>query len=492
VLADLLDAPTLCAALVALLPAMRAAGDALRLQFGDEPALLRVAQRLAELDAYVSCVDGLGGALDACATLRSAGLCALREAVATARAAPAYAQLAALLPELRTQLEAVGSVTIGVNLDGQFRPDSATLLAINSGRFHGRAGLLERLLGSAKPDDARGVSPLYRAEAERSYSAEHALYRDLSHTLEQVVAPIMAVLDRYKQLSSRTLAALEPELAFFLGAARLITRLRASGLALCRPEVAPVAARRCQLVGAYCLDLALRLLGQGDAAAPPIVANEVCFDDEARLLLLTGPNSGGKTTYTRTIGQAQVLFQAGLWVPGERASISPVDGVYSHFATAERPDQEGGRLAEELMRLAAIFQAATPQSLLLLNEPFTSTDYAAARTLARDLLAGLRLLGARALCVTHMHEVVEEAVPVGASYSGVASLVAGVSDASSDAAPVPTFRVARGRPQPLGYARELARRYGLSREQIAQTLRERGLVEGDTPHDRANQTPPRA
>lgn len=479
VLADLLRLPELAAALRQTLPLLRGLGEGPRRGWGDEPGLLQVAARLNELDVYVSCVEGVFAALDAVAGHLSAeGLLQLHAAARAARSQADYQQLAAALPDLRRQLEQLGSVTLGINLDAQFRPESATILAFGGGRFAARAGLLERLLGTrAAEETTRGLGTLYRVQSDRAYTAEHSLFRELNALIEHALVPVTRALEHYRQLSGGWLGAVAPELGFFLGATRLFAELAALGLPLCRPEVAPTGERACRITASYSLDLALRLRApQGAALAGAIVTNEVSFD-EAPILLITGPNSGGKTTYTRAIGQAQVLFQAGLLVPGQSARISPVDGIFSHFATAEKPEQAGGRLEEELARLQTIFAAVGPSSLLLINEPFTSTDHAAAGLLARDLLAGLKLLGARAVYVTHLHALVEDALPDGDCADGVISLVAEAAELPGNGAePAPTYRVSRGRPRPLGYARALAQRYGLSQEQIAAQLRARGVV----------------
>jgi hypothetical protein len=515
VLADLIALPALLAAIGDVLPQLgELTGIGRSRGWGERVPLLEVAGRLAELDAYVSCVERLGDALDrpttpstqlragndqrptadddACedrgsinlrsSILSAAGLLALRDRVAAARAEPDYRALAAELPALRTQIDRAGSVTLGINLNAQLRPESATVVSINAGRFAGKGTLLEKLLGERLAADAvRGITALYTADDGRPHSPEHELFRDLNRLLERVVQPVAAAVERYARMSSAWLVGLAPELAFYLGGAHLVSDLRAAGLPFCRPTIAPLEERACVIEGLYSLDLALRLrAGRGDAGvAAAIVPNDISFGPGARIALVSGPNSGGKTTFTRAIGQAQALFQAGLLAPGRAARISPVDGMFTHFAAGERPELGRGRLAQELERLGQIFQRAGAYSLLLLNEPLTSTDHISARALGRELLAGLRLLGARAIFVTHLHELVDDALELDAA--GVeplfASLVAATMPHDGNGTePAPTYQIVPGRPQPPGYAAELARQYGLDAAQIARTLRERGVL----------------
>ena len=230
--------------------------------------------------------------------------------------------------------------------------------------------------------------------------------------------------------------------------------------------------------GLYSLDLALRLrAARGPAGLnEAVVPNDVAFGPEATIFILTGPNSGGKTTYVRAVGQSQALFQAGLLVPGRQARISPVDGIYTHFAVAERLDINGGRLAVELDRLAQIFRQAGPASLVLLNEPLASTDHVAARPLSRDILAGLRLLGARVLFVTHLHELVDDALAGNRPASSVWwPVLRRTPGNGSTPAPNPQVTGITA-PQIAGYAAVLARQHGLSLAQISATLRERGIA----------------
>jgi DNA mismatch repair protein MutS len=478
---DLLRLPNLVANIAGMLPQLGELANISRASnWGENIPLLQVATRLAELDGYVTCVEQLWSALDAAgADLRAAGLLNLRAFLAATRAQPGYRQLAEELPRMRAQLDQAGSVTLGINLDAQLRPESATIVSVNASRYAGKNSLLDRLFGQrAAPDAVRGITALYKADERQRHTPEHELFRDLDRLLERVSAPVADALARYTRVQSAGLAGLEAELAFYLGATRLVNELRTAGLPLCRPEIAPAGERQCIIAGAFSLDLALRLCAARGAAglAEAVVPNDVAFGPDATIFILTGPNSGGKTTYTRAVGQAQALFQAGLLVPGRQARISPVDGIYTHFAVAERLDLNGGRLAEELDRLAQIFRQAGPASLVLLNEPLSSTDHAAARALSRDILAGLRLLGARTLFVTHLHELVDDVLD-GDAPAGVISLVAGLAPhAGNGSEPAPSYVIAPGRPQIAGYAAELARQHGLSLAQISATLRERGIA----------------
>ena len=483
ILDNLLQQPDLAARMTALLPHLRDLIDAsVTRRWGDITPLLLVSSRLAELDNYVRCVEELGTALDeAGEQLYAEGLLALRSTLEAIRAEPTYMGLVAELPGLRSQLDQASSITLGINLDTQLLPESATIVSINSGRFTGKGTLLDRLLGERVANDTvRGITALYKADAGQRHTQAHELFRDMSRLLERVATPVATALDHYRQINTSVFASIEPELTFYLGAVKLVNDLRAHGLAFCRPEFVDMEAQTCVIEGSYSLDLALRLrYTHGSKLAEMIVSNVVHFDQGATISILTGPNSGGKTTYIRGIGQAQVLFQAGLLVPGDHARMSPVSSIFTHFAVAERLDIGGGRLAEELERMADIFAFVDSNSLVLLNEPFASTDHGAARVLSRDLLAGLQLLGARAVFVTHLYELVDDAL-ANDQCNGVVSLVAGATSMHDGTVGLaPTYKIERGRPQILGYATELARRYGLSRDQIEQVLKSRGVIHED-------------
>lgn len=490
-LANLLELPSLANAFEALLPSLRELNEK-RLFLNQQTLtpLVMVGGRLADLDNYLQCVEGLWQALeDEGSAAWADGLQAFHSYLAALRADADYQRLAAELPQLRAQLDQASSVTLGINLSADLQPESATIVSVNATRFGSKGTLLDRLFGErAARETLRGITALYKAQEGVTATPEHDLFRDLHRLLDQVAAPVAAALEQYKRLFVTHLAAFEPELAFYIGAVKLTTQLRAAGLSLCRPTIAPLDERLCIIDGVYSLDLTLRLRQSQDAAAASaLVLNDVQLDPAHAINLLTGPNSGGKTTYIRAIGQAQVLFQAGLLVPGQRARISPVDHILTHFATGERLDRDGGRLDEELERLAQVFAHATPHSLVLLNEPLTSTNHQAASRIAHDIVQGLSMLGARAIFVTHLIELYDQLVSQSGGTPAIVSLVAGSvrADGAASEHATPTYTIRPGPPRLANHAHDLALRYGLSRDQIAQTLRARGVV----PPDAAAQPP---
>jgi DNA mismatch repair ATPase MutS len=233
----------------------------------------------------------------------------------------------------------------------------------------------------------------------------------------------------------------------------------------------------------YNLNLALHTLKQraapDDGVAGGIVTNDVDMDDAGRVLLLTGPNRGGKTTYTQMVGLCQILAQAGLWVPAEQARISPVDGIFTHYPLEESLATATGRFGDEAQRLSHIFMAATRHSLILFNESLSSTSPGESLYIAQDIVRILRRMGTRAIFGTHLHELAAGVDELNASTAGesqIASLVASRIEAGEDGHRR-SYKIVPGHPIGRSYAREIAAQYGISYDQLSQRLRQRGVLD---------------
>src|SRR3989442_6713297 len=196
-------------------------------------ALERIARRLGELELYVDTARNLYDALQP-ESLRSTGLQRVRTELKRLIATDTFVALASELPKLRATLASVRSVTIGVNFGPDLVPESATILTFGQERIDGRQALLGRLLGGWGA--ANALTRL--RQGERGLPAwQNDLARDLYRLLQDLAAPVATALRGYASVSVSALGRLGPELAFILGGARLVERLRRAGLPTCSPEL---------------------------------------------------------------------------------------------------------------------------------------------------------------------------------------------------------------------------------------------------------------
>jgi DNA mismatch repair ATPase MutS len=254
-------------------------------------------------------------------------------------------------------------------------------------------------------------------------------------------------------------------------------RLRSRGLPVCRPDIVPMTERVCELHEAYNLNLALHQIASNDGHTP-IVTNDVRMGDDGRIGILTGPNQGGKTTYTQMVGLCQILAQTGLWVPAARARLSPVDNIYTHYPVEEQVARGTGRFGDEAQRLSQIFAHSTRHSLVLLNESLASTTPGESLYIAQDIVRILRRLGARAIFATHLHELAADVAALNASTAGdsrIISLVASRRAVGDDGLPR-SYKITPGPPLGRSYAQEIAAQYGISYEQLTALLQQRGVL----------------
>ncbi len=455
--------------------------------------LLQVIWRIGELELYVECLESfhrvLSGEGDG---IRSKGLRSLSEEVEARRASPDYQSLQTELPKMKEALRKRRSVTIGVNLDERLRPVEAVLVSVNEESYREQS-LLSRLFG--REMSASGFDtplPLHATPRppERSLYPTGAfplapLFQDLERLLHSLTRPLLSHIRKYVQINTQFLETLRPELAFFIGAMHLLDRLKTAGLHVSRPTIRPIEERTLVAHDFYNLHLALRMVEEhGSNAQREMICNDASFGEEGRIFVLTGPNQGGKTTFTQGIGILQVFGQAGLPVPAREAMLSPADQVITHFPLEEAGELEQARLAEEASRLQALFHTITDKSLILLNESLSSTSPGESVYLAEDIVSAFRIVGARAVFATHLHELAYRLEEINASVEGdskVVSLVAGVAEketppGSTNGVARRTFRITPGPPIGKSYARDIAEQYGISLSRIRSSLKERGIL----------------
>ena len=186
------------------------------------------------------------------------------------------------------------------------------------------------------------------------------------------------------------------ELAFYLGCMNLHAQLAQMTEPVCFPVPLDVGERRHAFQGLYDICLALTMKQK-------VVGNNLSASGKD-LVIITGANQGGKSTFLRSIGLAQVMMQSGMFVPAESFSANVCTGLFTHYKRKEDASMKSGKLDEELSRMSTIVDTITPDAMVLLNESFAATNEREGSEIARQIVSALVERHVGMFFVTHLYE----------------------------------------------------------------------------------------
>ncbi len=464
----------------------------------DASDLWQLINRLREIDGYVNCITSIKNTLEKI-EIRSEGLKKLKEIVTEIHDNSGFPQIKQDIAETLAKAQRIRSITIGVNLDSLLRPTEAGIISLNT-HLITDSGLLKNFMSftsqndelysgtaftslkSFHPQNQQGVklgmgrivigaqNEIHSIQKSEAPTGSDQLSANMTKTVtaivKKIVKEIKGTLQKYIGISGFKLVSLVPEIIFYIRWAELIEKIQEKGLILCKAEVLPTADRELYTNGIYNLKLAIKRT-QGEEFE--IIGNDFEFSDKGRIYIMTGPNRGGKTTFTQAVGLACLLAQNGIYVPAREFKFSPCDNIYTHFPADENDTVDLGRLGEESQRIAEIFEKATDRSLLLFNESLATTNVAEGLYIAKDVVKSMRYVGTRTIFNTHMHELARNLDAINSETGGtskVESLVTGVENGAR------SFRVSIAPPQGVSYARDIAVKYGVTFEQIKKNIDE--------------------
>ncbi len=429
---------------------------------------------ITEIELYVSCLDTLAAGLKSARDkITSPAFLALADFTEELVSSEYYRELNKKLTALAARVHEVRSITVGVNLDRELRPVSAGVISINSEEF--KSGkLLDKILRFSFKNDAftciAELSPFGRGQSE---NRQEALIGAFNAAIEEVfhssVRGWRNIVGEYVIDNTDFLLKLLPEIEFVTKASELISRLRARGSALTVPTVCAIEECRFEAKDLYNPRVAL-------AIDDEIVTNDLEFDSEAGIYVLTGPNRGGKSVITVALGAAQAMCQLGLPVTASCAKISPADAIFTHFPEGADDTIDKGRLGEECQRLREIFDSVSEHSMILLDESLSSTGAYEASYIASEILTGFAVVRCRGIFSTHLHELaagIPEINSRSLTAGGVKvdTLVAGIESGRR------SFKIHRAKPDGKSYARDIADKYGLSFDTLmARAKEQRGEI----------------
>ncbi len=484
--------------------------------------------RLEDIRDYIACVEAIHDCLTD-AKVKSEGLNDLKEHVDAIYTDNAFAELKEDISKLKASTTDLKSVTLGVNLNDRFEAESIGVVSINNKRFTKSnliGGFIDAITASkggvkegndwdenykyqpfnaTRADMIATVDRLGRMKAATSSmlgtltvasipmadsTTDVTRYMDrvVNHMLYLTVRKLKSVLSKYVSITITDITDLIPEFMYYIRWAEYVERMQETGYlfrkahALRNPNqkavtlneqngAEPVGSGKDRVYmeahGVYNPLLALAHLQD----KLDIVRNDLIFDEEHCTYILTGANRGGKTTITVAVGLLFVFAQGGIYVPGTTFNYVPVDCIFTHFPADEDQTMDLGRLGEECKRFKEIYGAATGNSLMLLNETFSTTSFEEGYFIARDAVRAILSKGVRTIYNTHMHKLARDLDAINAETEGSGSLgvkaVAQSLIVRSDGGNR-SFKIAVAPPEGTSYAEDIARKYGVTYEMLTE------------------------
>lgn len=395
---------------------------------------------LRAVEEYCQAVTALAAGLTRLG-VRSRGLLGLRDYLDNYLASAPFTEMQAESHRLEEALDAVDYCIL-------VKGDRVTV-----GRYDDQVDYSEQVTGTFERFQ-QGAATDYsddRPDWKEEDFAELGILDMVAKLYPEPFGELDAFCSRYADYLDATVELVDREFRFYLGFLTYIGPLRAAGLPFSYPRLSAESKEE-QATGTFDLALATHLVGQGNE----VECNDITLSGPERILVISGPNNGGKTTMARTFGQLHHLARLGCPVPGNDLRLFLCDRIFTHFEKEEDITTLSGKLQDELNRLHSDLAQATPASVVILNEVFNSTTVADAQFLSRKILDRVSALDALGVCVTFLDELSTLSEKT----------VSMVSQVDPHDPVIRTHKVIRIVADGRAYAHAIAEKYGLTYDRI--------------------------
>jgi DNA mismatch repair protein MutS len=306
----------------------------------------------------------------------------------------------------------------------------------------------------------------FKQGAVEDYRVKFSTSLDMNHIEAKILEfvgklypEVFATLDdfctRYEDYRDETIAAFDREVQFYIAYLDYTRPIKRAGLQFCYPRISDKS-KQVFDHGGFDIALAHKLIGENASVVP----NDFDLKGSERILVISGPNQGGKTTFARAFGQLHYLASIGCPVPGREARLLMFDQLFTHFEKEERVESLRGKLEDDLIRIRDILARATSRSIVVMNEIFTSTTIQDETFLSKKIMEKMVELDVLCVWVTFVDEL--------ASFGE--QTVSMVSTVVPENPTLRTFKIVRRPADGLAYASSIARKYGLTYDSIRERI----------------------
>jgi DNA mismatch repair ATPase MutS len=400
---------------------------------------------LAVVEIYCEAVNCLAQDLST-VDLRSRGLLAFREYVTNYAQSDSFASLVGETQKLKADLS---SISYCLRIKG----NGITVRKYDAEMDY--SAEVEETFAKFKQGAVKDYRVKYRPGLEMNHVEAHVL-----ELVARLYADIFLNLANYCVKNSNyldeTIGAFDREIQFYIAYLEFIARLKRAGLKYCYPQISSGDKEVYDYEG-FDLALANKLI----AGNSPVVCNDFYLKDKERILVITGPNQGGKTTFARTFGQLHYLASIGCPVPGREARLFLFDRLFTHFEREEDITNLRGKLQDDVVRIHRMLGQATSNSIIIMNEIFTSTTLQDAVFLSKKVMEKIMELDLLCVCVTFIDEM--------ASLSE--KTVSMVSTIVPENPALRTYKIVRRPADGLAYAIAIAEKYRLTYDCLKERIK---------------------
>ncbi|NOX15656.1 MAG: DNA mismatch repair protein MutS [Epsilonproteobacteria bacterium] len=261
---------------------------------------------------------------------------------------------------------------------------------------------------------------------------------------------------KHKEFIEKSFWVFANEVEFFISYIYYISKINSPTLSFSYPKMS-MKSRSIDVLDGFDISLAYSLAFEKKL----VVTNSYYLKEKERVMVISGANQGGKSTFTRAFGQMSYLSKLGLSVPAREAKLFLVDNIFTHFEKEEEISTLHSKLEEDLVRVHDIFDKATTRSLIILNEIFSSTSLQDAIFLSEKTMEKIDKLDLLCIWVTFIEKVNNMS----------AKTVSMISDIDKQDIEHRTYKIIRKEADGLAYAKSIAAKYHLNYKQILQRVK---------------------